>query len=176
MNKKLKRILFVILSIILLVVVDRITKIWAESRLIKGNIELIPGMLRFELLPGGNNGAAWGMLSGHQLLFIIIASLVCIVLLFIIYNIPFEKKFYPIIIFMTMIISGGIGNMIDRAFIGTVTDFISFYIIHFPIFNVADMYVSVATVLFIIVFLFYYSDEDLKSIENSVKTVFNKSK
>lgn len=174
MNNKVKRLLIVIISIILLVIIDRITKIWAEATLIKGNIELIPGMLRFELLPGGNNGAAWGMLSGHQLLFIIIASLVCIMLLFIIYNMPFEKKLYPIIVFMTLIISGGIGNMIDRAFIGTVTDFISFYIINFPIFNVADMYVSVATVVFIIMFLFYYSDDDLKSIENSVKSVFRK--
>lgn len=176
MNNKLKRLIIVILSIIILVVIDKITKIWAEATLIKGNIELIPGMLRFELLPGGNNGAAWGMLSGHQVLFIIIASLVCIMLLVVIYNMPFENKFYPIIVFMTMIISGGIGNMIDRAFIGTVTDFISFYIIHFPIFNVADMYVSVATVLFIIMFLFYYSDEDLKNIENSIKSVFNRNK
>lgn len=172
MNKSLKnkRIIIVLIVIAILVLIDKYTKILAETYLSNGNsVEIIKGALRLDLLPGGNQGAAWGMFSGHQIVFVIIASLVCLFLLVIIYNIPADRKFIPLIVFMTMIISGGIGNMIDRVTVGTVTDFISFYIINFPFFNVADMYVSVSTVLFIIFFLFIYKEEDLKEIENSVK-------
>ncbi|MDO4965421.1 MAG: signal peptidase II [Lachnospiraceae bacterium] len=172
MDKKIKRLFIVLLSVVVLVIVDRLAKIWAENTLPDNQVEIIPGALRLELLPGGNKGAAWGMMSGHQMLFIVLAVLVCIFMLVVIYNIPFDKKYTPVIIFMTCIISGGVGNMIDRAVYGTVTDFISFYIINFPYFNVADMYVSVATTLFVITFLFCYKEEDIKTIEDSVKATF----
>ena len=173
MDKRIKRILIVLISTVVLVLIDRYTKIWAENTLCIAPVDIIPGMLNLELLPGGNKGAAWGMMSGHQMLFILLAVLVCVLMLFVIYNFPFEKKFTVLVILMTFIISGGIGNMIDRAVFGTVTDFINFYIINFPYFNVADMYVSVSTTILAIVFLFYYNEEDIKLIENSVKAIFN---
>lgn len=175
-NQKNIRFLFVILSIIVLVGIDRITKILVEKYIADNPIEIINGVLRLEMLPGGNKGAAWGMLSGHQILFVVIAFVVCLGLLFVIYNMPFQRKYLSLIILMTLIICGGVGNMIDRLLFGTVTDFINCYIINFPYFNVADMYVSVATVVFVLLFLFYYKNEDLEEIEKSIKDVLIKKK
>lgn len=176
MNKKNKRFLIILLSICVLVFLDRVTKIWAESCLPDNNVEIIKGALRLELLPGGNKGAAWGVFSGYQFMFVLVASIVCLILLFLIYHMPFDKKYVAVIVFMTLIISGGIGNMIDRAMIGSVTDFISFYLINFPIFNVADIYVSVATTLLIVSFLFIYKDDDIKFVEETIKKSLKKNK
>ena len=59
-----------------------------------------------------------------------------------------------------LVCAGAIGNMIDRIRLNYVIDFFYFSLIDFPIFNVADCYVVVACVLFAILVLFYYKDED----------------
>ena len=59
-----------------------------------------------------------------------------------------------------MITAGALGNMIDRVAKGYVVDFFYFKLINFPIFNVADIYVTTATALLLIVMCFYYKDED----------------
>ena len=60
--------------------------------------------------------------------------------------------------------AGAIGNMIDRMFRKYVVDFIYFRLIDFPVFNVADIYVTVAAVLLIVLVVFYYKDEDFDKI------------
>lgn len=176
-NFKLTRLLKCIISIVILVFIDQFTKAWAVKALEnKPSIDLIKGVLEFYYLPNGNTGAAFGMLQGKQWLFMIIAAFISILLLIIIYNIPFDKKYNILIILMTLIISGGIGNMFDRIRLNYVIDFIYFSIIDFPIFNVADMYVSVGTALLVIVLLFYYKEEDLSIIESNIKCFFKGNK
>ena len=63
---------------------------------------------------------------------------------------------------MVLIASGAVGNMIDRVRLEYVVDFLYFVLINFPIFNVADIYVSVACVLLAVVILFYYKEQDLE--------------
>lgn len=70
------------------------------------------------------------------------------------------KKYVPVNIAATLLAAGALGNFIDRCMYGYVRDFIYFRIIDFPVFNIADIYVTAATVLFIIVFLFVYKDGD----------------
>ena len=65
---------------------------------------------------------------------------------------------------LVMIASGALGNMIDRLRFEYVVDFISFVLINFPIFNVADIYVTVATVALVILLLFVYKEDDLNFI------------
>lgn len=76
---------------------------------------------------------------------------------------------------LIFIISGGIGNMIDRVKLGYVIDFLSFDLIDFPVFNVADIYVTVFTILLFVLILFKYSDEEfdimLGSKKKAVETV-----
>ena len=62
---------------------------------------------------------------------------------------------------MVLIFAGAIGNFIDRIRQGFVVDFLYFELIDFPIFNVADIYVTVGCILLILLLLFYYKDEEL---------------
>lgn len=174
-NNKNIRIIKCIISIILLVIIDQITKKWAVITLKDTDgIDIIKGALELYYLPNGNTGAAFGMLQGHQLLFLVIAIVISIILMFIIYNLPFDKRYRYIAVLFTFIIAGGIGNMIDRSMLNYVIDFIYFSLINFPIFNVADIYVSVSTTLLVILMLFYYKEDDIKVIEDNIKSVLKK--
>ena len=75
-----------------------------------------------------------------------------------------EKKFLPLRICAIFIASGAIGNVIDRVRLNYVVDFLYFKLIDFPIFNVADIYVTVAAVMLVILVCFYYKEEDLERI------------
>ena len=62
---------------------------------------------------------------------------------------------------LILLIPGAVGNFIDRCTHDYVIDFFYFRLIDFPVFNVADIYVSVATILLIALFSFYYKEEDI---------------
>ncbi|CAM3611572.1 signal peptidase II [Erysipelothrix urinaevulpis] len=90
----------------------------------------------FELTYMTNTGAAWSILEGKRLFFILIASTVSIVL---VYYIRKEEK--PILMFaLSLMLAGTLGNLIDRIAYGFVRDMLSFNLFgyHFPVFNIAD--------------------------------------
>ena len=165
---KIKYLIIDIVIMAFLVVLDQAAKIWAVGAL-KDNepIILINGVLKLYYLPNGNTGAAFGILSGHRMLFLCIALLVVIIIFFALYRIPCTKKYTLIRILLTFIAAGGAGNMIDRFRLGYVIDFIYFYLINFPIFNVADCYVTVATILTAVLILFVYKENDFKELEEA---------
>ena len=140
--------LFTILSVAALVALDRITKILAVNLAGRGLVELVPGVVGLRLLEGGNTGAAFGMLSQHTWLLIVLSfvvSLVCLyLLLFKRFTAPFGK------LGLLLITAGGIGNLYDRVVYGAVTDFIEFLFFQFPTFNVADCYVTVGAALLVL--------------------------
>ena len=61
---------------------------------------------------------------------------------------------------MIMIVGGAIGNLIDRVRLGHVTDFLYAKVINFPIFNVADIFVTLPVILLVILMIFYYTGDD----------------
>lgn len=77
------------------------------------------------------------------------------------FQMPEGKRYHPLYISLILIMSGGIGNLIDRASNGYVIDFIYFAPINFPKFNVADCYVTIGMGLLGILCFFYYKDEEL---------------
>lgn len=156
-----------IIGIIVLIVLDRLSKLWAVASL-KGNdgIELIEGVLKLYYLPNGNTGAAFGIFKGYIWFFILITLIVVALLVYLVYKIPFRGKFIPVHICCIFIVAGGIGNLIDRIVNHYVVDFIYFYLINFPIFNVADCFVTVSTIVIAVLLLFYYDEDDLKSLED----------
>lgn len=177
MNTKITRCLTDIVLFIILIVIDRATKIWAVERLMdKEAIPLIPKVLELYYLPSGNTGAAFGILTGHRTLFLIISTVVIAAIVYIIWNMPSDRKYKMIEIFMVFIAAGGAGNMIDRVMQGYVVDFIYISCINFPIFNVADMYVSVCTVLLAVIMLFKFGEEDYNHLEAAIKAPFFKNK
>ena len=164
MSGQKKLILFLdIISILILIALDQYTKYLAVIRLKnKPAFSLINGILELNYLE--NKGAAFGMLQNQKFLFIFVAAVILCVIAYILYKTPDTKKYRLLDILLILIASGAIGNMIDRIRLDYVVDFIYIVLINFPIFNIADMYVSFATVILILALLFYYKEQDLSFI------------
>ena len=121
-----------------------------------------------------NLGAAWGMLSGARWIFIIISIAAIIILPIILYK--YRKLHFLFGFSMSLIIGGAIGNIIDRLFSGNgVTDFIEFAFVDFPIFNVADICVTVGAVMMFIYLVFidktFFMTKDSKKEKEETKNV-----
>ncbi len=142
---------------------DQWTKQLAVTHLMgQESIDIIEGVFCLQYLE--NTGAAFGMMKGQQSFFLIVTSIVLILLIYIYGRIPTEGKFTALRICIILVFSGAVGNLIDRMSYNYVVDFLYFELIDFPIFNVADIYVTATTFVFIFLFLFYYKDEDLAKI------------
>ena len=123
---------------------------------------LLPGV--FQLLYVENRGAAFGILQNKQWFFVIITVAVLAALLWVLPKIPAERHFLPLSLCLGFIAAGAVGNMIDRIFRGYVVDFLYFQLIDFPVFNVADIYVTTASVVLILLILFLYKEADFDRI------------
>lgn len=148
---------------LLLLILDQITKWWAVAHLKpKGPIPLLPDVL--ELYYVENRGAAFGILQNRQWIFLAIGVVVLLALIYLIPKIPDEKRFFWLRLCFYFVGAGAVGNMIDRFTRRFVVDFIYFKLIDFPVFNVADIYVTCAAAAMIFLILFYYKDEDFERI------------
>ena len=166
-----------------LVALDQITKYLAKAHL-KGqkSYTIIKNIVSFKYLPGGNTGAAWGLLSGRIILFIVFTVFALIVIGKFIYNIYKEymrnyslnPSFKMLDILMIVLVAGAIGNLIDRIVNGYVIDFISFDFINFPIFNVADCYITVSCILLFIMCIFIVDNDTFNSVFTFKKKSENK--
>lgn len=147
----------------LLVVLDQLVKLWVLATL-KGKdpIVLIENILEFRYLE--NRGAAFGILQNQLWFFVIITVFVLVALILVVKRMPDNKRFLWLRICIYLIGAGAVGNMIDRVFRRYVVDFIYFKLIDFPIFNVADIYVTCAAFLMVVLVMFYYKDEELDMI------------
>ena len=179
MSARAKRITYDILLFAILLIADRVSKSWAVSRLKdKDAIPIIRNIVEFHYLPNGNTGAAFGILSGHRILFLVIALIVVIVIAYLVFFMPQDKKYKCIEILLVFVAAGGVGNMIDRFVQNYVIDFIYISCINFPIFNVADMYVSVCTVILAVILLFRFRESDYEVFDEAfrspIKRIFSK--
>jgi signal peptidase II len=158
-TKKKKFLILDFILIALLIFLDQYTKHLAVIHLQdKPAFKIINGVLELNFLK--NSGAAFGMLQDQKVFFILVASLILIIIVYVLLRLPDDKKYDMMHILLVFIASGAAGNMIDRIRNDYVIDFIYFVIINFPIFNVADIYVTVATFVFLFLFLFYYKEND----------------
>ncbi|PYG89908.1 signal peptidase II [Ruminiclostridium sufflavum DSM 19573] len=136
-------------------ILDRLTKIWAFDSLSHEPVTVIDNFFYLRYLE--NKGAAFSILQGKTVFLVIMTSLVSLAILFII--IRFKDKFMRTA--LCLIFSGAAGNLYDRATKGSVTDFIEFHFgsYVFPIFNAADIFVVIGTILLAIYILFFYKEE-----------------
>lgn len=150
-----------LLAVVLLVALDQWTKRLAVMHL-KDRAPFVIWDGAFELAYLENRGAAFGMLQGQKVIFVI-CTLLVLVLLTVYYNrLPLDRRFHPARLIAILLEAGAVGNLIDRVVHSYVVDFFYFKLIDFPVFNVADCYVTVGGALLVIFFLFYYKDEDLE--------------
>ncbi len=163
MKKNARSIGLAVLSVLLLVLLDQWTKHLAVVKLAEGPFVIWDGV--FELHFSVNEGAAFGILQQRQSLFLVLTVLVIFcVCWFYLFRIPQKRRYRPLNMLCVTLMAGAIGNFIDRARQGYVVDFLYFKLIDFPIFNVADCYVTFSAALLIVLLLFYYKEEDLEGI------------
>lgn len=153
------------LIVLLLILLDQLTKAIADTALADvSSVVLINDFLSFQLVY--NRGAAFGMLDGGRILFIIITVFICLFLELFYIRIPDTKRYIPLKICCIGIFAGAVGNFIDRVKQGYVVDFIAcdFGSYSFPRFNIADIYISVTGILLIFLLIFYYKDDEITSV------------
>lgn len=153
-------IVFTLLSIFF-IALDQITKHLAILYL-KGaeSIKLIQGVLELHYLE--NRGAAFGVLQGQKFFILFIGIVFLVVLLFCLIKLPDKKKYNLFYYLGSAMLAGAIGNMIDRIRFDYVVDFIYFSLIDFPVFNVADIYITVSVFILAIAVLFFYKEDDFE--------------
>lgn len=156
----MKKYLSAIISLIVLSGIDQYTKFLALTYL-KGQEAFVIWKGVFELRYLENRGAAFGILQNQQLFFIIMTSIVLMLIAYLYVMTPDNKRFLPMRLTILFIAAGAIGNLIDRVCRGYVVDFFYFSLINFPIFNVADIYVTVTFFVLVLLLLFVYKDEEL---------------
>ena len=110
-------------------------------------------------------GAAWGLFENKQILFILCTVIVLAAGIMFFVRCTKKNVFKDIRFLIVLILSGAVGNMIDRIRYHYVIDFLYFKWIDFPVFNIADCYVTVGFILLIILILFKYKDEDFERIK-----------
>ena len=135
------------------ILLDQITK-WLAVIFLKGNPSVpsfVEWFMQFTYVE--NRGAAWGMFADQRWVFITISTVAIIgVLLYIYLKRPKDKL---LMASLALIIAGGIGNMIDRLRLGYVIDMIEVEFINFPVFNVADCFITCGCVLLILHLIFF---------------------
>ncbi|MBQ6230042.1 MAG: signal peptidase II [Eubacterium sp.] len=159
-NEKLKILLISFGIMAALIILDQITKdLMIMNYSVGHGLVIIKGF--FELLHIQNKGSAWGAFNDKPIVPIIIS---CILIIFIIYiyaNIIKYRKYKSLRICIVFLLSGALSNIIDRIRLGAVTDFIYFKLIDFPVFNVADIYVTISMMFMLLMLIFTYNGNDL---------------
>lgn len=164
---KNKRVILVIVLpcvlFALLLTLDLVSKHLIDKSLgtVGASKEIIHGFISFIYVH--NSGAAWGIFSGRSI-FLIIISIIVIALFIAFYVLRLRKFKDKISLWLSVslgFIAGGcFGNLIDRIAFGYVRDFINFDFMNFPVFNVADICLTVGIILLFIYFIFFYSKEE----------------
>ena len=160
MDKKKKSCIIGLIGIILLLALDQFTKYLASTYLKGGNsIILIKGVFQLHYLE--NRGAAFGMMQGMKYLFVVGTLVMRVLMVLVYWKSPMEKRFVWARFILILLTAGALGNLADRLILDYVVDFFYFELINFPIFNMADIYVSCGMAFLIVFFLFYYKEEEI---------------
>lgn len=158
-----KKYILAIIGFAILVFIDQWTKQLAVSHLMdQGNIILIPGVLQLHYLE--NTGAAFSIMENKTIFFCIITPILCALMICLFIKLPDKKEYGSLRLILVFLLAGAIGNFIDRISYHYVIDFIYFSLINFPVFNVADLYVTCGVICLFFLILFVYSDKELDEI------------
>lgn len=152
--KKYKYWLIILLVIVVVIAIDLITKSIFEGK----EFTIINGILSIYSI--SNPGGAWGILSDSTDFLIILSIVILFILVWI--NIQLKEKTTFYSIGMGLIVGGAVGNLIDRFAFHQVRDFIKLDFLNFPIFNFADICLTVGAIFMIIYFLFLYKSQAQK--------------
>lgn len=176
-----KRLILLIVALVVLtviVVLDQFTKKYFKSYVAQnGDVTIIDGF--FYITYVVNTGAAWSFLSNvswGQILFQILTP-IALVIFCLFYVYAFKKNYIWLQVSVVFVVSGTIGNYIDRLIMGGVSDFISlvFGSYKFPIFNIADCFLVIGVIMIFIHYLFIDNNALFRK-KHATKNVCNKRK
>ena len=149
-----------LIGLLVLIALDQWTKHLAVLHLKdQPDIILIPGVFQLHYLE--NRGAAFGILQGQKAVFLICTAVVLVLIAFYYNRLPGGRRYTLMRVVAVLLAAGALGNLIDRMRYSYVVDFLYFKLIDFPVFNVADCYVTVGAVLLAVLILFVYKEEEL---------------
>ena len=149
-----------IIAVVILILLDQGTKFWALASLKPiHNMTLVEGFMDLTFVE--NRGVAFGMFSGQRWFILLLTGIIAVGLIWFYKAMPKKKEYFSLRVSLVMVLSGAIGNIIDRLFRGYVVDFFEFTFFEWPVFNVADIYVVVGVTLLALMILFVVKDEDL---------------
>ena len=147
-------LLWSLLSIVI-IILDQVTKAWVVSSIgLTESIKIIPGILDFVYVK--NTGAAFSILAQREYGIIILSAVSIIFCAAVIWYILKKKPTSKLLLLsLSLMVEGAAGNVLDRIARGFVVDFIEVQFINFPVFNVADIAITVGAVLIIIYEIFF---------------------
>ncbi|MGN0406477.1 MAG: signal peptidase II [Bariatricus sp.] len=160
MNKRLKKYISAVAGVLVLLLLDQYAKILA-LRYLKDQPAFVIWKGVFELQYLENRGSAFGMMQNRRYFFLIMTVIVLGIMVYLYSLTPVTRRYLPLRICMVFLAAGAAGNFIDRLIRGFVVDFFYFSLIDFPIFNVADIYITVTFFVLVLLIFFYYKEEDL---------------
>ena len=151
-----------VLSILEIIAADQMAKLATLTLELGETAEFLPPLVQLRRVH--NYGAAWSSLSGARWLLIAATAIGMGALVWLLLKIVR----HPLGVWsLTMVIGGGIGNLIDRIARGYVVDMFDLMFMSYPVFNVADCFVVVGTILALIYYLKYYAESDAKNWEKT---------
>lgn len=177
--KKLSHVLVPLLFLAGMVGLDQWTKYLTIQHLSDGHeVKFIGDAVVFSYMQ--NRGMAWGFFQNAQFVLCLLTVLAIAVIIFLYVRTPFEKEYRPIRIAEVMLVGGALGNLIDRIFRfdpaeggtyfhGYVVDMIYVKAINFPVFNVADIFVSLAFLSFLFLLVFVYNEDEFNKCFGNFK-------
>jgi len=144
-----------VIGVLLVILSDQISKIWVQNNLnVMESIPVIRGIFHITYIQ--NPYSAFGLLKFHNAIFVIIALLVILIVIFFLRDRIAEKN--KLVFFSLIFLLGGsLGNIIDRLRVGSVIDFLDFRI--WPIFNIADSAINIGLFLLVVHFLFHKEEK-----------------
>lgn len=158
-----KNSILAIISVILLIGLDQFVKLMITSHMkLYDSIPVIKQVFHITYIQ--NKGAAWGSLQGKRYFLLAVTILVLAFLVYFYIQMLKLNKYQDLRILFIFVFSGAVGNMIDRMRFGYVVDMFDFRLINFPVFNVADIYVTCSMIILLIFILFKYKDNELDDL------------
>lgn len=158
--------LLYIIAVLLMIALDQAVKLWALTSLqTQHTIPLIENV--FHLTYVENRGAAFSLFAqfDSRWIFVALACVITVVIL-----IALQKEYMQTVLgrwSLVLIAAGALGNAIDRVAHGFVVDLFDFRLIHFPVFNVADIFICIGGALFVIYFMFQHKDKQPENENNN---------
>lgn len=147
-----------ILAVLLMIAADQLVKYWAFTSLqAQHTIPLIENV--FHLTYVENRGAAFSLFAqfDSRWIFVALAAIITVAIFAVL-----RKRYIQTALgrwSLVLVAAGALGNAIDRVIHGFVVDMFDFRLIHFPVFNVADIFICIGGVLFVIYFMFQHKDD-----------------